>query len=62
MRGLGYRDVRVRHHGDIARIELGKDEPVDLDKLKSVVPQIKKLKFKYVVLDIEGYRTGSLNE
>ncbi|MCK4757093.1 MAG: ATP-dependent sacrificial sulfur transferase LarE [Thermoplasmata archaeon] len=62
VRGLGYRDVRVRHHGDIARIELGKDEPVDLDKLKSVVPQIKKLKFKYVVLDIEGYRTGSLNE
>lgn len=62
VRGLGYRDVRVRHHGDIARIELGKDERLDLEMLGSVVPHIKKLKFKYVVLDLEGYRTGSLNE
>ena len=41
---------------------MGKDEPVDLDKFRSIVSEIKKLKFKYVVLDIEGYRTGSLNE
>lgn len=59
---LGYWDVRVRFHGDIARIELGEDEPIDNVKLKKLVPDIKKLNFKYVVLDIEGYRTGSLNE
>ncbi len=62
VRGLGYRDVRVRYHGDIARIELGKDEPVILDNLRTIVNEIKELGFKYVVLDIEGYRTGSLNE
>ena len=62
VRDLGYKDVRVRFHGDIARIELGKGEEIDLSKLKKLVPDIKKLKFKYVVLDIEGYRTGSLNE
>ena len=62
VRGLGHKDVRVRYHGDIARIELGKDEHIDLDKLRSIIPEIKQLRFKYVVLDIEGYRTGSLNE
>ncbi len=62
VRGLGHKDVRVRYHGDIARIELGKDEHIDLDKLRSIIPEIKQLGFKYVVLDIEGYRTGSLNE
>ena len=62
IRNLGHRDVRVRYHGDIARIELGKEEKINLDRLRTVIPTIKKLGFKYVVLDIEGYRTGSLNE
>jgi uncharacterized protein len=62
IKDLGYKDVRVRHHGIIARIEIGKDEKIDLEGLKAVLPQIKKQRFKYVVLDLEGYRTGSLNE
>lgn len=62
VKGLGYRDVRVRHHGDMARIEIGGGEAIDIVKLRELVPDIKKLNFKYVTLDIEGYRTGSLNE
>lgn len=59
---LGYKDVRVRLHGDIARIEIGKNEVIDLQKLKDLVPRIKELGFSYVALDLEGYRTGSLNQ
>ena len=62
IKALGYRDVRVRLHGDMARIEIGGKEQVDLDKLRSVVPKIKSLGFRYVALDLEGYRMGSLNE
>lgn len=60
IRNLGYKTVRVRHHGDIARIEIG-DKKVDLKKLKAVSERIKKSGFKYVALDLDGYRTGSLN-
>jgi len=62
VRNLGYRDVRVRYHGDIARIEVGHDEKIDMNALREIVTDIKKLRFKYVVLDMEGYRTGSMNE
>jgi uncharacterized protein len=61
LKKLGYRDVRVRIHGDTARIEIGKEEDIDLAELKALIPKIKKLGFKYVTLDLEGYRTGSLN-
>jgi uncharacterized protein len=63
--GLGFRQVRVRHHGDIARVEV---EPGEIDALASeearrrVVQALKSLGWTYVVLDLEGYRTGSLNE
>ncbi|UCE75397.1 MAG: ATP-dependent sacrificial sulfur transferase LarE [Methanomassiliicoccales archaeon] len=59
---LGHKDVRVRFHGEIARIEIGNNESIQLKELKKLVPKIKKLGFKYVALDLEGYRTGSLNE
>lgn len=58
----GYKDVRVRLHDDIARIEIGCDEDIDITKLRSLVPKIKELSFKFVTLDLEGYRTGSLNK
>jgi len=60
---LGLNQIRVRYHNDIARIEATKD---DFEKIlkdaKKIVQQFKKLGFAYVTLDIEGYRTGSLNE
>lgn len=62
VRNLGYIDVRVRFHGDTARIELGQDEDIDLMALRNAAGNIRGLGFKYVVLDLEGYRTGSLNE
>lgn len=61
IKSLGYKTVRVRHHGDIARIEIG-DGKVDLKRLQKAAEDIKRLGFKYVALDLEGYRTGSLNE
>lgn len=62
---LGIRQVRVRHHGDIARIEVGLD---DLTKLiqpgsrERIVSELRKLGYLYVTLDLEGYRTGSMNK
>ncbi|MFO8006163.1 MAG: ATP-dependent sacrificial sulfur transferase LarE [Candidatus Brocadiia bacterium] len=66
LRGLGYRQFRVRTHDDIARIELGPGE--DAERLlreptrREVVEHLKKLGYDYVALDLEGYRTGSMNE
>ena len=60
---LGLHQIRVRHHNNIARIEVAKD---DFNKIlkqrEKVVSYFKKLGFTYVTMDIEGYRTGSLNE
>jgi pyridinium-3,5-biscarboxylic acid mononucleotide sulfurtransferase len=61
----GLRQVRVRHHGDIARIEVAPQERsrfFDLVFLDAVVARFKELGFVYVTLDIAGYRTGSMNE
>jgi uncharacterized protein len=65
IRGLGFRQFRVRHHGDLVRIEIAPDElekaldPQMAQKLASI---FRALGYKYVTLDLEGYRTGSLNE
>ena len=62
LRKHGYKDIRLRLHGEIARIEIGPEEDVDLSALRTIVPEIKKLGFKYVTLDLEGFRSGSLND
>ncbi|TAL17207.1 ATP-dependent sacrificial sulfur transferase LarE [bacterium] len=64
LRGLGLREVRVRHHGETARIEVGGREvaKVALVMREEVVQLVKKAGFSYVALDLEGYRTGSMNE
>ncbi len=65
LHSLGLRQLRLRHHDDIARIEL---DPQDLaivlkdDVRQAIVERIKALGYKYVALDLAGYRTGSLNE
>jgi uncharacterized protein len=64
LRGLGFRTIRVRHHGTIARIELGEAEvarAVGADVRAAIVAIAKASGFLYVALDLEGYRTGSLN-
>ena len=62
---MGFRQVRVRHHGDLARIEVGQDERARLlqqDLAEKVYAAFKKIGFTYVSLDLMGYRTGSMNE
>jgi len=65
LRALGFRVYRVRHHGELVRIEIGRDElPRALDpEMAAKMSEIfKTLGFQYVTLDLEGYRLGSLNE
>lgn len=62
---MGLKQVRVRNHGDVARIEVSKEERSRFfdDKLMDeVYSKLKEIGFKYVALDLRGYRTGSMNE
>jgi len=64
LRVLGLRHVRVRHHGDIARIEIERDSFGQLlsnEAVEKVTAALKGLGYTYVCLDLEGYRTGSMN-
>ncbi len=65
LRDLGCRQVRVRHHGKMARIEVLPEDMGQLleDKVRAaLVARLKELGFQYVTLDLQGYRTGSMNE
>ena len=65
MRALGFAQVRVRHHGDLARIEVAPDEmarALDPAMTARMSAALKPLGFKWVSLDLDGYRMGSLNE
>lgn len=65
LKELGFRQVRVRHHGEVARIEIAQEEmgrALNPDMASRMTAALKMLGFKYVTLDLEGYRTGSLNE
>jgi pyridinium-3,5-biscarboxylic acid mononucleotide sulfurtransferase len=65
LRSLGLRQFRVRHHGDIARIEVARDElaaMLDLVLFERIAAAIKALGFKFVALDLEGFRSGSMNQ
>jgi uncharacterized protein len=64
LRRFGFRQIRVRHHGDIARIELGEGEAdrlADAGLRANVVAALRTVGFRFVVLDLDGYREGSLN-
>lgn len=57
--------IRVRHHGNLARIEVAQSDIAVLAQpaaAKAIAAQLKQLGFTFVVLDLQGYRTGSLNE
>jgi len=65
LKKLGFKQVRVRHHDHIARIEIGAEEfPKIIEKgtKERIVDNFKKLGYTYVSLDLAGYRTGSMNE
>jgi pyridinium-3,5-biscarboxylic acid mononucleotide sulfurtransferase len=62
VKALGFAQVRVRHHGDVARVEV---EPQEVEQLfahrEAVVEGLKQAGYTFVALDLEGYSTGSLN-
>jgi uncharacterized protein len=63
LRDLGLRQVRVRHHGDVARVEVGPTEiEVAFALRDAMVAAGRRAGYRYVALDLEGYRQGSLNE
>jgi uncharacterized protein len=64
LRQLGFRQFRVRHHGDIARIEIARDEmlrAMTAEMAAEFTRIFKNLGFKFVTLDLEGFRSGSMN-
>ena len=65
LRGFGFSQFRVRHHGQTARIEIAPDDfqlLIRKDVRERIIQAFKKIGYIYVTLDLEGYRTGSMNE
>lgn len=65
VKALGFRQFRVRYHGEIVRLEFAREElprALDLGMAAKLTAIFKPLGFQYVTLDLEGYRQGSLNE
>jgi pyridinium-3,5-biscarboxylic acid mononucleotide sulfurtransferase len=65
LRVLGFRQFRVRHHGDIVRIEISRDElsrALTAEMAGKFTTVFKRLGFKFVTLDLEGFRSGSMNQ
>jgi len=62
LKAMGFRQVRVRHHGDVARIEVDADEmPQLVAQRELVAAAVREAGYKFVAADLEGYSTGSLN-
>jgi uncharacterized protein len=64
LKGLGFRQVRVRHHSEIARLELGVDElanALEEDTRRRLVESLQEIGYRFVTLDLQGYRQGSFN-
>ncbi len=64
LRAMGFRQFRLRHHGDVARIEIAPEElgrALTLEMFARMSAEIKACGFKFVALDLEGFRSGSMN-
>jgi len=64
LRQLGFRELRVRHHGELARVEIARTElskALSMDMLDAITAALKKAGFKYVTLDCSGFHSGSMN-
>jgi uncharacterized protein len=65
LREMGFREFRVRHHDNLVRLEIA---PAELDRalrkeiVEALARRFRDLGFKYVTLDLQGYRSGSMNE
>jgi uncharacterized protein len=64
MRQLGFRELRVRHHGELARVEIARAElprALTMEMLDAISAALRKAGFQYVTLDCSGFRSGSMN-
>jgi uncharacterized protein len=64
MRQLGFHELRVRHHGDLARVEIARAElprALSLEMLDAITVALKQVGYQYVTLDAAGFRSGSMN-
>ena len=65
LRAMGFRQFRVRHHGEIVRIEIAREElprALTAEMAREFTSVFKQLGFKFVTLDLEGFRSGSMNQ
>jgi uncharacterized protein len=65
VRSLGFRELRVRHHGELARLEIARAEMPRLweaGRAEAIVARLRELGFVHVTVDLQGFRSGSLNE
>jgi len=63
LRALGFRQLRVRHYGDLARVELdGADLMRAVERRQEIVGAVQRAGYRYVTLDLEGFRSGNLNQ
>jgi uncharacterized protein len=64
LRQLGFRELRVRHHGELARVEIARAElphALSMEMLDAITTALKLTGFQYVTLDCSGFRSGSMN-
>ncbi len=65
IRAMGFREFRVRHHDNLVRLEIAPAEmplALQLDVFSDLARRFRELGFKYVTLDLQGYRSGAMNE
>ena len=65
LRQLGFRELRVRHHGELARVEIAREElprALAMEMMDAIAAALHEVGFKYVTLDCKGFRSGSMNE
>src|SRR5208282_2474230 len=64
LRQLGFREFRVRHHGELARVEIARNElprALTMEMMDAITSALKQAGFKYVTLDCQGFRSGAMN-
>jgi uncharacterized protein len=65
IRSLGFQQFRVRHHGDVARIEFAPEEmpkALNVEVFDTLGREFRRIGFQFVAVDVQGYRSGALNE
>jgi uncharacterized protein len=65
LRKMGFRELRVRHHGELARVEIARGElerALTMEMMDAITAALKQAGFKYVALDCQGFRSGAMNE